>query len=229
MASPHSSIAINALRTTGRAGLEAAESKQPRRPGDQQIVEHRRLAADPAKQRQHHQIGERGEQRSSAADEQAGDAVDHQGGGRREHGRDELHRDDRATADRGDARVEQEQPDRLAIPDVDVRPLGRGAPRRRRGGRIGRRGSPPDCRRSAGAVSRATVAIASRTAKAEAGERSAARLTQPDRSALGPCQPRTRDVIPHRADHRAGDPGDPPAVILFVDQTADADIGNGAQ
>ena len=100
-----------------------ATDQQCGRAGDEQIVEDRRLGGLPTEQGQGQQIGQGREQCAARAGEMQRDVANDPCGGDGEGGRDRLHHQHRSAADRRNARENQEQPDRLAVPDVDVGPL----------------------------------------------------------------------------------------------------------
>lgn len=88
--------------------------------GDEQIVEDRRLATLSAERDEGCEIDDPGEQRPLAIGDAAGEASDDPRGGNREQPRDQLILLDPATAQSGDGGVDQEQADRLSVPDIDI-------------------------------------------------------------------------------------------------------------
>ena len=105
----------------GAATLQRIEFQHHQQscPGNQQIVEHRALPANPAQWADHDQIGDPGEDRALAVIQYQNDPPDHPGGGCGKQARGDLIGQHRGR-DRGDTVVDQEQTQRLAIPDIDI-------------------------------------------------------------------------------------------------------------
>lgn len=95
--------------------------RDQRRAGNEQIVEDRRLPAAPTQQRQPDQIASARRQRAGPARPgpqcRAPDDIGGRGG---EQARDQLIGDHAIAGQQPHRGIEQEQPDRLAIPDIEI-------------------------------------------------------------------------------------------------------------
>ena len=93
--------------------------------GGEQVVDHGGLPAVAVERVQDQEVGERRHERGAVPGRSARHGPDQARGPRHARRDDELVLDDALAAQRADARVEEEQPHRLAVPQVHIRELTR--------------------------------------------------------------------------------------------------------